>query len=64
MNNGKFMIKGNLDVANSAFDNLMEDPQFRIMLELQSGGTENDPEFGIVSEDQVPLTSGNRKLRY
>jgi len=64
MKKGKFMIEWNLDVANPAFDNLIENPQFRTMLELQTGGTENDPEVGIVSEDQVPLTSGNKKLQY
>ena len=39
------------------FENLVFDPQSQLLLELQTGGTEDNPEFGIVGEDQIQLTT-------
>ncbi|MFX0200086.1 MAG: hypothetical protein ACFFCW_28530 [Candidatus Hodarchaeota archaeon] len=63
MKDGKFGIKGYFtDPMDPDFANLVIDPQFRILFELQTGGTPTEPEFGIVGEDQVPLTSDDTKL--
>jgi len=54
---GKFKIKGYLDVTDPDFVDIILDPQSRMLLELQTGGTEDDPGFGIVGEDQIQLTT-------
>lgn len=57
LKDGKFEIKGTLDVTDPDFANLVLNPQSRMLLELQTGGTATEPEFGIVGEDQVQLTT-------
>jgi hypothetical protein len=65
MKDGKFGIKGHFsDVTDPDFADLLVDPQFRIRLELQTGGTSTDPEFGIVGIDQMPLTSDDTKMNF
>jgi len=65
LKDGKFGIKGHFaDVTDPDFLELLNDPQFRIRLELQTGGTPTDPEFGIAGEDQVPLTSDGTKMNF
>lgn len=55
LEDGKFEIKGYLDTSDEDFENLVLDPQFRMLLELQTGGTKENPELGIVGEDQIQL---------
>ncbi len=61
---GKFEIKGYLDTTD--FENLVLDPQSRLLLELQTGGNEDIPEFDIVGEDQIQLTTDDdwEELKY
>ena len=55
LKDGKFEIKGTLDVTDPDFANLILNPQSRLLLELQTIGTADKPVFGIVGEDQVQL---------
>jgi hypothetical protein len=65
MEDGEIEIEGYFtDMTDPTFDNLINDPQIRIRLELQTVVTSTDPEFGIVGEDQVPLTSDGTILLY
>lgn len=61
-----FQIKGSFDIDDTDFGNLLLNPQARLLLELQTGGSKNDPEYGIVGEDQVQLESDKKgnKLSY
>lgn len=64
LKNGRFEIKGTLDVVDSDFVNLVPDPQFRMLLELQTGEADIQPVFGITGENQGALISNNeRKLK-
>jgi hypothetical protein len=64
LEDGKFKIKGHLDITDPDFENLLLNPQSRLLLELQTGGTEDNPEFGIAGEDKVQLlTKGKHRKR-
>ncbi len=52
---GKFEIKGFLDITDSDFRNIVLNPDSRLLIELQTGGTEKEPEFGVVSEGNIKL---------
>ncbi len=66
LKDGKFKIKGYLDIDDQDFENLILDPQFRLRIELQTDGTDVEPDFGIIGEEQVPLTTNGdwKKLKY
>ncbi|MBA3724661.1 MAG: PKD domain-containing protein [Candidatus Levybacteria bacterium] len=57
--NGDFTIKGNLDVRNPLFKNLMQSPIGKMTLELQTGGTAIAPIYGIAGEDMFSLKTKN-----
>jgi hypothetical protein len=63
---GKFEIKGYLDISSPYFDNLVFNPQSRLLLELQTDDTESNPIFDIVGEDQVELATDDnwKKLKF
>lgn len=61
---GKFEIKGRLDITDPDFKNLVVNPQSRLILELQTGGTKDNPEFGIVGEDEIQLKTDGKELKY
>ncbi len=60
---GKFEIKGIIDVTDPAFDNLVTDPSLQLRMELETQGSSQDP-FGIVGEDEVPLTTKKKELKF
>lgn len=61
LKDGKMGIKGYIDFGNSSPD---LNPQARILYELQTGGTADEPEFGIVGEDQFQFTTDADKLLF
>lgn len=60
---GKFEIKGSLDVTDPAFDDIVTNPSLRLRLELETQGSQYDP-FGILGEDEVPLETKKKTLRF
>lgn len=65
LQNGMFKVRGFLDIADPALENLIFDPQSIIQIKLQTGGDEAAPEFGIVAEEQIQLRTDRnwRNLR-
>ena len=60
---GEFVIKGTIDLADPAFDNLVTNPSLRLQMELETQGSPQDP-FGIVGQDEVPLSTKKKKLTF
>ena len=61
LKDGKMGIKGYLDAGSQE---LVLDPQARIIFELQTGGTDDQPEFEVVGEDQFQFTTDADKLHF
>jgi hypothetical protein len=61
LKDGKMGIKGYLDVSSQ---DLVPNPQARIIFELQTGGTADQPEFEVVGEDQFQFTTDVNKLLF
>ena len=61
LKDGKMGIKGYLDVGSQ---DLVLHPQARIIFELQTGGTADQPEFEVVGEDQFQFTTDADKLHF
>jgi len=61
LKDGKMGIKGYLDVSSQ---DIVLHPQARIIFELQTGGTDDQPEFEVVGEDQFQFTSDVDKLQF
>jgi hypothetical protein len=61
LKDGKMGIKGYLDVGSQ---DIVTNPQARIIFELQTGGTADQPEFEVVGEDQFQFTTHADKLLY
>jgi hypothetical protein len=63
LSDGKWEIKASIDTADSDFDELFLDPQFRVLFEFQTDENAGDPKFGIVGEDQVQLNTSDDGLK-
>lgn len=61
LKDGKMGIKGYLDVGSQ---DIVTNPQARIIFELQTGGTADQPEFEVVGEDQFQFATDADKLRF
>ncbi len=61
LKDGKMGIKGYLDVSSQ---DLVLHPQGRIIFELQTGGTADQPEFEAVGENQFQFITDKEKLLF
>jgi hypothetical protein len=61
LKDGKMGIKGYLFVGSQE---LVVNPQARIIFELQTGGTADEPEFEVVGEDLFQFTTDVDKLHF
>lgn len=61
LKDGKMEIKGYIYLSDSY---PVVHPQARILYELQTGGTTEEPEFDIVGEDQFQFTTDGDKLLF
>jgi hypothetical protein len=53
---GKVEISGTLDVTDPAIQQLLSDPSLPVQLQLQTGGTEQQPQLSILTSDSVTLS--------
>ncbi len=50
LKDGKIKIDGYINLDNYE---IVANPQVRITVEIQTGGTFEEPEFGVIGEDQI-----------
>lgn len=59
---GAFTIGGTWDMADPDFATIVTDPLSRLLFELQTGGTQTNPIYGVVGETFTPLTTLSDKI--